>query len=62
MLSTKEVAALAGCSPSNIRKRRLAGVMPAPVARLGQTWMFDEAAIRKWLETRPGRGRPGRRR
>lgn len=56
VLETKAVAQLAGCTPSNIRYLALRETMPAPVGRVGQSLVFDEAAIREWL---PRRGRPG---
>lgn len=58
-LELKEVAELAGCTASNIRRLLLAGRMPAPIGKKGQTWMFDAAAIHRWLPNRTRRGHRG---
>lgn len=56
VLETKAVAKLAGCSPSNIRYLVLRKTIPAPVGKVGQSWVFDEAAIMAWLPDRNQRG------
>ncbi len=53
-LTTAEVAALAGCSPSAVRRYRQAGALPA--RRLGTQWLYDAAAARAWAAVPRRRG------
>jgi hypothetical protein len=62
-LELKQVAELAGVTPSRIRHLLGSDAMPAPAGKVGQTWVWDDdEALRTWLATpRPsGRRRTSR--
>lgn len=56
MLTTNQVAHLAGCGASNIRNLLRHARIPAPRTMNGQTWLYDEEEIMAWLPGRPRRG------
>jgi predicted DNA-binding transcriptional regulator AlpA len=61
LLTTADVAALAGVKPKTLRTYVLRGSIPAP-GRIGRTLVWPPDVIERWLAGRPGRGRPRRQR
>lgn len=58
VLTTEDVARLAGTSVDYIRKARRRGVMP-PALAVGRQWVWDADEIDEWIEARRrGPGRP----
>lgn len=71
LLSISAIAAAFGLAETTVRtyngqaaQRRRAGTagphdFPAPVDRIGNSPLFDPAAVRDWFDHRPGRGAGG---
>lgn len=58
MLTTGEVAELAGIKPASVRRLRVRGTFPKPDGYFGPTPWWRPATIMAWQETRRPGGRP----
>lgn len=58
LLTTRQVAALAKVEVSSIRTYRIRGTIPPPDVMVGVTPTWRVSTIKKWIATRPQRGRP----
>ena len=58
ILSTAEVARLAGITPASLRTFRSRGTFPTPDGYLGSTPWWTPETVAAWLETRRRPGRP----
>lgn len=58
-LSLAEAAALAGVAPKTFSGYVARGQAPAPTRYVVRTPLWDEATVREWIRSRPGRGGPG---
>lgn len=54
-LTTSQAAALAGIRPDTLRHYAAKGLAPSP-SRFGNSLVWHEAEIRRWLSNRLGRG------
>jgi len=55
-LTTSEAAALAGIKPRTWSAYVARGQAPPPVARIGNTPVWDRSHVEHWLANRPGQG------
>ena len=63
LVTYDEIAELAGVTIGRLRNLKTQGMMPAPLGVLGQTPVWDMAAIEHWQKRRPqGSGQQKRRR
>ena len=58
MLTTAEVAKLAGITPASLRRYLVRGTAPAPDGHLGRTPWWHQASVDAWLASRTAPGRP----
>ena len=58
LITTEQVAYLAGVKTSSIRQYRVRGTMPEPWEYVGVTPVWRICDIVKWCQTRPNVGRP----
>jgi predicted DNA-binding transcriptional regulator AlpA len=58
LITTKEVAKLAGVRVQTIRCYRCRGTIPEPSSYVGSTPVWRLSDIQKWIRERPGPGRP----
>lgn len=58
MLTTAEVAKLAGVKVQTIRCYRCRGTFIEPFAYIGSTPVWRLSDVRRWIANKPGIGRP----
>lgn len=58
MLTTDQVAELAGITPASLRVYVQRGSAPKPDGYLGRTPWWKRETVDEWLANRPRRGRP----
>lgn len=57
LVTTEDVARIAGCSVDYVRKARRRGIMPEATF-IGGMWVWERADIDAWVKNKPQRGRP----
>ena len=58
LLTTDDVARLAGVKPSSIRRYRTRDSIPEPDRYVGRTPVWRRETVEQWLRDRPKPGRP----
>jgi excisionase family DNA binding protein len=56
VLSTAEVAELTGLHIETVRVHLRSGRLDSK--RIGRVYLIEQSAVRRWLATKPNRGRP----